>query len=182
MGESKYHFGTFIWRIAAAHTVAYFVAGIFAVAVLRYDELFGTGPLDFMHSVDSMWVAAGPGLQLIRGVLLACFLYPFRTIFFETDYGWVKFWTLLFGLGYLLTISAAPGSFEGLIYTNIPVRYQLLGIPELILYLSLFTAAVFGWYRTDRKLFTVISVIAVLFIVLMSLLGVLAAAGIIETS
>ena len=173
---------TFAWRITAAHTIAYFLAGLFALAVLRDGEVFGSGSLAFMRSVDSPWVAAGPGLQVLRGLLLALFLYPFRSIFFETSHGWIKFWALSFGLGFLLTISAAPGSFEGYLYTDIPPRFHLLGIPEVGLYLSLFTGIVFGWRGRARRVFDVSSLILVPLIILMSLMGVLAALGVIETT
>lgn len=43
----------FIWRIASAHTIAYFIAGLFAITFLNYDELFNVGDLSFMRSTDS---------------------------------------------------------------------------------------------------------------------------------
>lgn len=180
MDTNKNNFGTFAWRITATHTIAYFIAGIFALLVLRYDQIFGVGSLSFMRTTTSAWAAAGPGLQIIRGFLLAVFLFPFRTIFFETKNGWIKFWFLSFGLSYLLTISAATGSFEGLIYTNIPVKYHLIGIPEILLYMTLFTVFMWGWYKRPMKIFTVLSIIIVSIIAFMSFMGVLASLGIIE--
>ena len=182
MDNSKSNFWTFTWRITASHTIAYFIAGIFALLVLKYDEIFGTGSLLFMRPTDSSWVAAGPGLQIIRGLLLSFFLFPFRSIFFETKNGWFKFWSLSFGLSYLLTISAATGSFEGIIYTNIPIKYHLIGIPEIIIYLTLFTFFIWGWYKKPKKIFTVLSVILVLLIALMSFMGVLSSLGIIKAT
>lgn len=180
MEKNEIKFGTFVWRITASHTIAYFVAGIFAILVLRYDEIFGVGALSFMRATDSSaWIPAGPGLQVIRGVLLSFFLFPFRSIFLDTKYGWIKFWLLSFGLSYLLTIAAATGSFEGLIYTNIPIKYHLIGIPEVILYLTLFTTFMWGWYKKPRKIFLILSIIFVFLIIFMSLMGVLAYAGII---
>jgi hypothetical protein len=172
-------FGTFIWRITATHTIAYCAAGLFALIVLRYDEIFGVGALSFMRPISSAWVPAGPGLQIIRGILLAFFLFPFRTIFFETKNGWLKFWFLSFGLSYLLTISAATGSFEGFIYTNTPIKYHLIGFPEIVLYITLFTVFMWGWYKKPIKLFTILSILFVLLITLTSLMGVLASWGMI---
>jgi hypothetical protein len=182
INENKNHFKTFVWRITATHTIAYFAAGIFALLVLKYNETFGVGILSFMRPTDSSWVAAGAGLQIIRGALLALFLYPFSTIFINTKKGWVKFWLLSFGLSYLLTFSAAIGSFEGFIYTNFPMRYHLLGIPEVLLYLTLFTILMWGWYKKPKKIFNTLSVISVLLIALMSAMGALASLGIIETA
>jgi hypothetical protein len=180
MNKSENNFGTFAWRITATHTIAYFVAGIFALLVLKYNEIFGIGELSFMRPTDSPWVGAGPGLQIIRGLLLSIFLFPFRSIFFETKYGWIKFWFLSFGLGYLLTISAATGSFEGVIYTNTPLKYHLIGIPEIVIYLTIFTVLMWGWYKKPYKIFNILSIILVSLIGLMSLLGVLASSGIIN--
>ena len=181
MKKNEFNLKTFIWRITASHTVAYVIAGIFALKVFRYDEIFGAGTLSFMRPTNSVWVAAGPGLQVIRGVLLAFFLFPFRTIFFETKNGWIKFWFLLFGLSYFLTISAAPGSFEGFIYTTIPMKYHFLGIPEVLLYLTLFTSFIWYWYKKPKKIFNIISIVLVSLILFMSLMGVLTTVGIIET-
>ena len=182
MEYNKSNFRNFVWRITATHTVAYFIAGIFALLVLKYDEIFNIGALSFMRPTDSPWVAAGPGLQVIRGILLSFFLYPFRTIFFETKKGWVKFWFLSFGLSYLLTISAAIGSFEGLIYTNIPIKYHLIGIPEILLYITLFTVFMQSWYKKPKKIYNIISIIFVLLIVFMSLMGILSSLGILKVT
>jgi hypothetical protein len=133
-----------------------------------------------MRPTDSAWVAAGPGLQIVRGLFLSFFLFPFRSIFFETKNGWFKFWFLSFGLSYLLTISAAIGSFEGIIYTSIPLKYHLFGMPEIVLYLTLFTLIMRGWYQKPKRIFTVISIVLVSIIALMSLMGVLASAGIVD--
>lgn len=181
MEKSDNNLGTFVWRITATHTISYFVAGIFALLALNYDEIFGVEALSFMRPTDSPLVAAGPGLQVLRGMILSLFLFPFRSIFFETNNGWLKFWALSFGLSYLLTISAATGSFEGFIYTNIPTKFHLIGLPEIFLYLTLFTTLMWGWYKKPRKLFNVLSVTFVSLIVVMSVLGVLSAIGIIDT-
>ena len=180
MNRSENKFGTFVWRITATHTIAYFVAGIFAILVLKYDKIFGAGALSFMRPTDSPWVAAGPGLQVIRGLLLSLFLFPFRSVFFESKNGWIKFWLLSIGLSYLLTISAATGSFEGVIYTNTPIKYHLIGIPEILIYMTLFSVSMWGWYKKPHKIYNVLSIIFVLLIALMSLMGVLASAGIIN--
>lgn len=168
---------TFVWRVTAAHTVAYFAAGLFALAVLRYEELFGQGSLSFMRSTDSPWVAAGPALQVVRGVMLGAVLVPFRSIFLKRKRGWLYFWLLLFVLSYLLTISAAIGSFEGVIYTTIPFEVHLLGLPEVLLYLTLLTGIFWAWYYRPTRWYQRIMVILVAGIVLLSGLGVMSALG-----
>jgi hypothetical protein len=170
---------TFVWRIASAHTISYFIAGIFALTVLNYDELFNTGSLSFMRTTDSAWVAAGIGLQLIRGLLMGVILYPFNSIFLNTNKGWVKFWLLTFGLSYILTIGATVGSFEGIVYTNIPLKTHLLGLPEIVLYNTLITVMLWIWYKKPHNIFNGISIILVSIIVLMSIMGVMSSLKII---
>ncbi len=182
MEETKNNYITFAWRITASHTIAYFIAGIFALFILRYDELFGVGVLSFMRPTDSLWVAAGPGLQIIRGLLLSFFLFPFITIFLETKRGWLKFGLLSFGLSNLLTASAAVGSFEGLIYTTTPLKYHLLGLPEAIIYLTLFSVLMWRWYKKPTKIFNLVAVILVSLVALMSIMGMLVSLGIIKTT
>ena len=170
----------FIWRIASAHTIAYFIAGLFAVTFLNYRELFNVGSLSFMRSTDSPWVAAGPGLQIIKGIILGAVLYSFRSIFMDTKRGWLKFGMLIFGLSYVLTLSAAVGSFEGIIYTNIPLKIHFIGLSEILLYTTLFSGILWIWYRKESKLINISSIILTSIILLFSIMGVLASMGFIK--
>lgn len=168
---------TFLFRITAVHTICYFLAGLFALYFLGYDQLFSREALSFMRDTGSPWVAAGPALQLVRGVLLGIILYPFRSVFIGQRSGWWKLWLLLFGLSYLLTLSPAIGSFEGLIYTNIPPGYHLVGLPEIILYISLFTFTLLKWYAWPRKAVNVVAIVLMILILFFSTMGMLDAAG-----
>ena len=171
---------TFVLRITLSHTITYFLAGLVAMSLLNYGELFSSGSLSYMRSTDSAWIAAGPALQIIRGFFLGLILYPFRNVFIETKYGWLKFWLLIFGLTYLFTFAAAVGSFEGFIYTNYPISAHLLGLPEVFLYISLFTAMLWAWYKKPVKAFTIITVIATCIIMLLSMMGILVATGVMD--
>ncbi|MBN1595955.1 hypothetical protein JW933_08535 [candidate division FCPU426 bacterium] len=127
-------FYTFIWRVMAAHTIAYGIAGLFALSCMGCREHFSTGTLThLMRPMDSPWVALGMGLQVLRGSLLGVVLYPFRRIFLEAKHGWWLLAWLIPGLSAWFTIGPAPGSFEGMIYTVFPWQYHLLGLPETLL-------------------------------------------------
>jgi hypothetical protein len=41
-GKSKENF-KFVWRVTAAHLIAYTIAGMFAMAFLNYEELLSSG-------------------------------------------------------------------------------------------------------------------------------------------
>lgn len=169
-------FGTFLWRITAAHMITYFVMGLFAVSVLDYKILFETPPLShLMRPVNSPWVAAGPALQIFRGLVFAVALWFFKGNFLFQPYGWLKLWGLVVGLSVLSTAGAAPGSIEGLIYTEIPISYQLRGYMELLPQTLIFSVMVWYWYEKPRRIWNIVSIVLVVTIMLMSILGWLAA-------
>lgn len=129
----------YFWQIIYAHTIAYFVAGVFALLVMNYRDLFATDVISsFMKPVDEPIVVLGPVLQIFRGILLALVLLPLRKVFFEEKNGLMKLGVIILGLSLLSTIGPTMGSFEGYIYTKIPYMYQMLGYPEAILYVLLF--------------------------------------------
>ncbi len=176
--DTKPSLGSYVWKVAASHTVAYFVAGLFAVLVMNYKDHYASQSLSLlMRPIDSPWVAVGPGLQLIRGGLLALVLWPFKKTFLEETHGGWKLALLILGLSALSTIGPTPGSFEGVIYTKLPLAYHLLGIPETLLYVALFSGLVVPWHKHPRKSYQVVSVILVGLVLLMSGLGVLQALG-----
>lgn len=170
----------FVLRITAAHTISYFIAGIFALIFMDYKQQFGGEIIsEIMRPFDSPWVAIGSGLQIIRGLILSLIFLPFRDVLVSKK-GWIKLFGLLFGLSYFLTIGPTFGSFEGYIYTKIPFQYHLLGIPEMLIYIFLFTFSISIWYEKEKKWFNIISIILIILIVLMSFLGLLSSLGIIE--
>ena len=122
----------YFWQIIYAHTIAYFVAGVFALLVMNYRDLFATDVISsFMKPVDEPIVVLGPVLQIFRGILLALVLLPLRKVFFEEKNGLMKLGVIILGLSLLSTIGPTMGSFEGYIYTKIPYMYQMLGYPDI---------------------------------------------------
>jgi hypothetical protein len=172
--EKKLDVVRYFWRIVYAHTIAYFIAGIFAVVVVNYRELYSTEILSsFMRSVDEPIVALGPSLQVFRGILLALILLPLRKIFFEEKYGLLKLGLIIIGLSLLSTIGPTMGSFDGYIYTKVPYIYQsLFGYPEAIIYVLLFIGILFISIKyAHKKIVTVLSIVIMVLICLMSIMG-----------
>jgi hypothetical protein len=169
-------FITFLWRIISAHVVTYFLAGLMAFYLLHYGAMFNKAPyIYFMKPANSPAVAAGPALQVIRGVIFSLALWPFRNIFLNTKYGWLKLWGLLIGLSILSTTAAGPGSVEGYIYTTIPVNQQIAGYLEVLPQTFLFSTIVYYWYKNPKEAWQIISFILVAIVLLLSLLGVMMA-------
>ena len=171
--ENKQGLVKYFWQVTYAHTIAYFIAGIFALVVVNYRDLFAAEVIgSFMHPVDASIVALGPVLQLFRGILLALILLPLRKTFFEEKHGLIKLGIIIIGLSQLSTIGPTSGSFEGYIYTKIPYMHQILGYPEAILYVLLFIGILFiSTKYSDKKIVMVLSIIIMILISLMSIAG-----------
>jgi hypothetical protein len=145
-------FARFAARLTACHMVTYFVAGVFAYVVFDYETVFQSEHLAcYMMPIHSKWVAIGPGLQWIRGLIFAAALYPFRHVFLDERRGWLKLWGLVVGLAILSTAGPAPGSVEGLLYTQLPVVDQLLGLREVVAQTLAFSWLLVTWYRRPHR-------------------------------
>jgi len=171
--EKKSGVVQYFWQIMYAHTIAYFIAGIFAVVVMNYRELYATEIISsVMLPVDTPIVALGPLLQIFRGIIIALILWPLRKAFFEEKYGLLKLGLIVIGLSLLSTIGPTMGSFDGYIYTKIPYMYQILGYPETIIYVLLFIGilAVSKKYA-HKKVITILSIPIMVLICLISIMG-----------
>jgi hypothetical protein len=139
-------------KTIVVHTVTYFVAGILAYTLNDYEQMYSRPPLSyFMRPTTDRLVMAGPLFQPIRGVIFALAFYPLRSVLFETRRGWLVLWCLLLALGVFSTFGPAFGSVEGLIYTTIPPRAQLLGLWEVLLQSFLFSFILFHWVDEPQK-------------------------------
>ena len=146
------NFWSVVSRTVVVHTVTYFVAGLAALTLLRYDRLFVVPQLaSYMRPTDDAWVMAGPLFQPIRGVLFGSVVYLLRESLFGQKRGWLVMWWMFVALGIFSTFGPAPGSVEGLIYTRVSWRDQLVGLPEGIGQALLFAAVLFFWVRHAEK-------------------------------
>jgi hypothetical protein len=174
MENSNLKFGTFFWRVSSSHMITYTLTGLIASTALNYEGLFATPPLSYlMKPTDSAWVAAGPVLQIIRGLIFSVALWFFKDVFLFKKNGWLKLWLLIAGLSTLSATGPTPGSVEGFIYTKIPVTDQLRGYIEVIPQTMLFSLFVFYWYEKPKRIWNILSIILVLIIVIMCVLGLL---------
>ncbi|MCK5700512.1 MAG: hypothetical protein KAI29_05140, partial [Cyclobacteriaceae bacterium] len=137
MKNQQFKFGTFFWRMASSQIVTYMVMGIIASNLLNYKEVFDSS--ETLRAYDSPWIAAGPSLQVFRGLIFALALWYFKDNFLFQKHGWLKLWGLIVGLSILSTTAAAPGSVEGFIYTTIPFIDQVKGYLEVVPQVGLFS-------------------------------------------
>ena len=106
-----------IVKTAIVYSVTYFAAGVTAMTLLGYGDLF-ENPNSIMKPVSDPMVMAGFVLQPVRGLIFALAIYPVRDVVFGPQRGWLVLWWLLVSIGILSTFGPAPGSIEGMIYTK----------------------------------------------------------------
>jgi hypothetical protein len=165
-------FGRFAGRVTSCHLVTYFIVGVLAYTLFDYGTLFQTsGFACLMRPISSRWVAAGPALQVVRGLIFAVALFPFRGVFLGGGWGWLKLWGLLVGLAIFSTAGAAPGSVEGMIYTKISLGSQLIGLPEVLLQTLAFSVVVTAWDRHPHRAWSIIMGTLMVLGILLSLAG-----------
>lgn len=165
-------FWRFAGRVTSCHLVTYFIAGVIAYTFFDYGTLFQTDAFAcLMRPISSRWVAAGPALQVIRGLIFAVALYSFQSVFLSDRQGWLKLWGLLVGLAIFSTSGAAPGSVEGMIYTKIPLSLQLIGLPEILLQTLAFSLLVTTWHRYPHRAWAIVMGGLMILGILLSLAG-----------
>lgn len=178
MENRTYSFGTFFWRVTATHMITYFIMGVLASTMLNYQEVFDNS--SYLRPYNSPWIAAGPMLQIIRGLIFSLALWFFKENFLYKKNGWLRLWGLVVGLSILSTAAAASGSIEGFIYTTTPWIDQIRGYLEIVPQTGMFAFLLCFWYEKPKKIWNILAIISVVLMVIMSLMGVLATVGIIE--
>lgn len=169
---------TFVWRVTALHILTYFVVGLLAFTLLDYRSLYAQTELrHLMRPTSSAWVAAGPVLQVIRGVVFGLVLWPVRDIIVEAKRGTLVLWALLVGLAVFGAAGPAPGSLEGFLFTTVPWTVQLLGLPEVLVQTLLMAWLLGVWHRNPSRRWNVGAGLGLGGVVLMSTLGVAQAFG-----
>jgi hypothetical protein len=141
-----------IIKTAITHTVTYFITGVLAFFVFDYPHLYAETSLKYiMRPTTDSLVMAGPLFQPIRGVIFGIAFFILRRSFFGQNRGWLLMWVVLVCLSILGTFGPTPSSLEGMIYTTLPVRLHLIGLPEVLLQSFLLSFIVFYWVTNPKK-------------------------------
>jgi hypothetical protein len=162
-------------KTTITHIITYFVMGLLASTVFDYGHLYAETNLNLlMRQTSEPLVMAGPLFQPIRGLLFGLVFLLLREPLFERKNGWLVMWITLVVLGILNPFGPSPGSVEGMIYTVLPIRLHLIGLPEVILQALLLSVVVCYWvnHPEQRWLNWVMGVVCVV-ILLLPVLGLL---------
>lgn len=172
MEKTATSFGIFAWRLIALHTLTYFLAGMAAVTLFDYENLFASeGLAGFMRPTRDPITALGPSLQWVRGLLFAAALWPIRDALLWPANGWFRLWLLFAVIGVFATFGPTPGSVDGLIYTQVPLATHLTTLPELLVQSLSLSLGLWGWYQKPRKIYNWIAAMLLGLIVLMGIAG-----------
>ena len=152
MNENRIGFAGLAVKTAVVHTVTYFFMGVLAATFLNYAERFARPEMAcWMRQLNDPLIMAGPLFQPFRGLIFALAFYPLREILFGKKSGWLIMWWTLVALGILSTFGPPPGSFEGMVYTLIPITDQLTGWLEVVPQALLLSAILFHWVNHPEK-------------------------------
>jgi hypothetical protein len=157
----------FCGRVTLVHFLTYSLVGaLFFALGLNVIVYYENNPDPTMQgyqgifrATDSVMVAAGPLLNIVRGLLFGLVLYPFRETLIRRKHGWAYLWALLLVLALFSTIGPGPGSIEGLIYTHVPLRHHLLTPWEGVLQTLAFSLLLVRWEMSTSKRLTQILVL-----------------------
>ena len=173
-----------VWcgRVILVHFLTYSLVGalFFALGlnvIVYYEsnpDLALQGYQEIFRSTESVLVAAGPLLNIIRGLLFGLVLYPFREVFITRKWGWLYLWALFLVFALFSTIGPGPGSIEGLIYTNVPLSHHLFTPWEGVLQTLAFSVLLIQWEKSTSKRLTQILVLLSAMLIVGIVLGILA--------
>ena len=145
------HFFIFYIKVALIHTLTYFVFGLLFSNIFDYSTVYSYNVVNnFMRNFDSPLILLGPFLQPIRAIFITIALYPIRNII-ATKLGFLKLWIILVFIGIIATPAAAPSSLEGIIYTQLPLEYHLISLPELLLQTLTFSILLWAFELLPNK-------------------------------
>lgn len=161
----------FFGRMTVAHFLTYFFIGLlFYLSGLNVMAYYEQHPHQLINALyretSSVLVMAGPLFQLLRGLLIALAIYPFRSVIIDRKLGWLYLWVIFLVLAILAPASAAPGSIEGYVYTNLPISFHLIGLPEIMLQTLAFSLLFVVWEHHRVKKMTIPLVVAFFLILL----------------
>jgi hypothetical protein len=131
-----------------SHTLTYFLMGALAAHFLTDAESMAAPILACARLPIH---GHGPLFQPLRGLVFALVFYPLRECLFGRKNGWLLMAWMLIALGILSTFGPASGSIEGMIYTPVPIRFQLRGWVEVVPQALLLSALLCYWVNHPEK-------------------------------
>lgn len=142
-------FVIFCARVSLLQFATYFVSGILFATLFRYEQIWEQPVISsYLKPFSSNWVKAGPLFQFGRGLVIAFMLWFIIEYFHSGRYGWLKLWGVFVIIGIVATPMSSPGSMEGIVYSQLPLWFHFIMLPEVLLQTLCFSWLVI---RFDKK-------------------------------
>ena len=142
----------YMMRFTLIHVITYVIAGVIFMKLQNYETAFATlDKFSNFRPLDSPIVQASALFQFLRGGFFALLLYPFYDTIVNSKRGWLILFGVLWGFTLIGSVTAAPGSIEGLIYTKVSLSEHLIGIPEVTVQMLVFSWLFFKWEQKVNK-------------------------------
>ena len=142
---------SFVLYVTFAHCITYFICGVIFSQLMGYSEWWKQPVVcDYFRTFDGAASAAGPFIQIIRGLMYGLILIPLID-FIKQKSGWLKLWVLFLGIGIIGAPAAAPSSIEGVVYSKLPLAFHFVGLPEICSQTLLFSVLVYRHLNSADK-------------------------------
>ena len=142
---------SFVLYVTFAHCITYFICGVIFSQLMGYSEWWKQPVVcDYFRTFDGVASAAGPFIQIIRGLLYGLILIPLID-FIKQKSGWVKLWVLFVGIGIIGAPAATPSSIEGVVYSKLPLAFHFVGLPEICSQTLLFSVLVYRHLNSTEE-------------------------------
>jgi len=136
-------------KAVVVHTVTYGIVGTLAYMIFDYPRLFAETELRFiMRPITDPRVKLALLFQPIRGAMFGIAFVILRQPFLNDRGGWLTLWIVLILLSILSSFGPNTTSIEGMLFTKIPLRIHLVGLPEILLQSFLLSFVVYHWVKT----------------------------------
>ncbi|MDH4121301.1 MAG: hypothetical protein OEV94_06325 [Deltaproteobacteria bacterium] len=144
-------FKSVVLKTTVLHTGTYLIIGGLAYLLLDYPRKYADPSVAiFMRQTSDPWVQAGILFQPVRGFLLGCVFYALRDVIFSRKDGWLRLWAMLVIVGVITPFGPAPSSIEGVVYTNLPLWFHLMALPEIFIQTLLLSFLTHVWVNRSR--------------------------------
>jgi len=115
----------FFLKVVITHFLTYTVCGLVFFKLNGYSEWVKNDYPFAWRNVDSLIFRLAPIFQIFRGILFGIVLLLIKDSVIDTNFGFLKLFTILAIMGIFNTYGPAEGSIEGFIYRkpveNIPL-------------------------------------------------------------
>ena len=137
---------SFVGRFTLIHVITYVMFRVLFNLIIGYSGDFAAEEMrNLMRPSDSPWIIASVFFQIGRGFILAIALLPVKKTLLSARFGWARLWFLLFVLSGIGAAVAGVGTIEGMVLTQIPLRYHFVGLPELAIQLMALSWLIAYW-------------------------------------